>query len=217
MSIPANASEAPSIAKVWQQVKDNAPTFATIWGIILITALIYSALIYSAILFTGSLGPVVLLHSLLLRRILSSLLEILITAVPAIYYTTDRCPKPGEIVGILTRKPLRYVLSVFLFAIVEIVGLLLCIIPGILVSLTTPLYVYYVFTTDLELTNCLSKSFKGIFQDSGYLVVSLLCGLAVIASILLCFFPCLVVLPMTALYMQNYIHYKGLVRARELA
>ena len=149
--------------------------------------------------------------------ILANLAGILITAVPAIYYTTDRCPKPGEIVGILTRKPLRYVQAGFQFAIVITVGLALCIIPGILVSLTTPLYVYYVFTTDLELIDCLSKAFKGMFQDFGYLVVLLLCNLAVIASIFLCFFPCLVVLPMTALYMQNYIHYKGLVRARELA
>ncbi|SAY38893.1 hypothetical protein FLM9_922, partial [Candidatus Synechococcus spongiarum] len=33
----------------------------------------------------------------------------------------------------------------------------------------------------------------------------------------LCFLPVLAVLPMTALYMQNYIHHKGLVRAQELA
>ena len=40
MSTPANATEAPSIAKVWHQVKGNARAFATIWGLILVTTLI---------------------------------------------------------------------------------------------------------------------------------------------------------------------------------
>ena len=84
--------------------------------------------------------------------------------------------------------------------------------------LASPLYVHYVFTTDLNLITCLSKAFKGMFQNFGsYFVVSLLCFLAVIGSTVLCVFPVLVVLPMTALYMQNYIHYKGLVRAQEPA
>ena len=131
MSTPANASEAPSVAKVWQQVKDNAPTFATVWGLVFATAC------------------------------LGSLVGILMVAVPAIYYATDQCPGPGETLRILTRKPLRYLLAGFLFAVAVAVGLLLCIIPGILVGLTTPLYVYYVFTTDLDLINCLSKAFKG--------------------------------------------------------
>ena len=77
---------------------------------------------------------------------------------------------------------------------------------------------HYVFTTDLNLISCLSKAFKGMFQNFGsYFIVSLLCFLAVIGSTVLCVFPILVVLPMTALYLQNYIHYKGLVRAREPA
>lgn len=225
LSTPANATEAPSIAKVWQQLKDNAPTFATIWGLILITTLI-------EILFTGSLyllaeiigeysdlqTEFIALVGSLPTTVLTSLANVLIMAVAAIYYTTDHCPNPGEIFGILIRKPLRYLLAGFLFAIIAGIGLLLCIVPGILIILTTPLYVYYVFTTDLDLITCLSKAFKGMFQDfSSFFVVSFLCGLAVIASTALCILPVLAVLPMTALYMQNYIHHKGLVSARDLA
>ena len=229
LSTPANASEAPSVAKVWQQVKDNAPTFATVWGLVFATGFLgliwqlclqllahpifdtYPADVFSAAAVFTAVGS-------LPTTILANLVYMLMVAVPAIYYATDQCPGPGETLRILTRKPLRYLLAGFLFAVAVAVGLLLCIIPGILVGLTTPLYVYYVFTTDLDLINCLSKAFKGMFQDFGsYLVVSLLCGLAVIASILLCFLPSLVVLPMTALYIQNYIHHKGLVRAREVA
>lgn len=173
MSIPANATEAPTFAKVWQQVKGNAPTFAMIWGLILITALVVPVLLDSDS-FVDSL----------LITILANLAGVLMIAVPAVYYSTDRCPKPGEIVSILSHKPLRYLLAGLQFVIVEAVGLLLCIIPGILVALTSPLYVHYVFTTDLNLISCLSKAFK---------------------------------LAMTALYLQNYIHYKGLVRAREPA
>lgn len=236
VSIPANATEAPSIVKVWQQTKANAPTFAAIWGLILITTLIDTV-------FSGSLH-FVSLHLLeenigaysdlqadaiasfistvgsLPTTILVNLASILMMAVAAIYYTTDRCPHPGEIVGILSHKPLRYLLAGFQFVIVGAIGFLLCVIPGILVFLASPLYVHYVFTTNLNLITCLSKALKGMFQNSGFgsfLGVSLLCGLAVSVATLACIFPVLAVLPMTALYMQNYIHHKGLVRARELA
>lgn len=49
-------------------------------------------------------------------------------------------------------------------------------------------------------------------------MVSILLFLAdSVAQAVLWGIPLLVVLPMTKLYMQNYIHHKGLVRARELA
>jgi len=226
MSIPANATEKPSIAKAWRQVKGNAATFAAVWGLILVISLIHG--IFTSVLpfpvenisstfdflMAFTRGVVIGLPT----NTLASLAWILFTVVPALYYTTDRCPKPGEIVDILTRRPLRYVLGGVLYALAVYIGYLLCIVPGILASLAYPLYVYYVFTTDLSLTTCLSKAFKGMFQDFGsYFLVSLLCFLAVIVSTVLCIFPILAVLPMTQLYMQNYIHHKGLVRARELA
>lgn len=240
MSTPANATEAPTFAKVWQQVKGNAPTFAMIWGLILITALIdlivsgsfyflslesLSSLLEEDMIFGGQSDLQIELIANLISTIgslpttiLANLASILMMAVAAIYYTTDRCPHPGEIVGIISHKPLRYLLAGLQFVFVGAIGLLLCVIPGILVFLASPLYVHYVFTTDLNLITCLSKAFKGMFQNFGsYFVVSLLCFLAVIGSTLLCFFPVLVMLPMTALYMQNYIHHKGLVGAREPA
>ena len=235
MSIPANATEAPTFTKVWQQLKDNVPTFATIWGLILITTLIDTVFSIS-LRFTslywlleenisapfdlpaGFIASLISTVASLPTTILVNLANILMTAVVAIYYATDRCPRPGEIVGILSHKPLRYLLAGFQFVIVGTIGLLLCVIPGILVFLSCPLYVHYVFTTDLNLITCLSKAFQGMFQNFGsYFVVSLLCSLAVIGSILLCLFPVLAMLPMATLYMQNYIHHKGLVRARELA
>lgn len=219
---PAHATEAPSIGKVWRQLNSNFSTFATVWGIIALL-LIASLLIAQFLEITVGgrlymyLGPILLWIDLP-TTILTCLVNILMTSVPAIYYTTDHCPAPGEIFSIIYRKPRRYVLAGFLFAIVTIIGLLLCIIPGILVSLSTPLYVHYVFTTDLSLTTCLSKAVKGTFQNfGGFFVVSLLCGLAIVISVILCIFPVLAVWPMTQLYLQNYIHYKGMVRARALA
>lgn len=235
MSIPANATEAPTFAKVWQQVRHNAPTFAAIWGLILITALIdtvFSISLYFVSLHylleenigvysdlqADAIASFISTVGALPTAILANLASILMMAVAAIYYARDRCPHPGEIVGILSHKPLRYLLAGFQFVIVGAVGLLLCVIPGILVFLASPLYVHYVFTTNLNLITCLSKALKGMFQNFGsYFVVSLLCFLAVIGSTVLCIFPVLAMLPMTALYMQNYIHHKGLVGARELA
>jgi len=172
LSTPANASEAPSVAKVWQQVKDNAPTFATVWGLVFATGFLvlmatlclqllahlvfdtYPSDVFAAADVFAAVGS-------LSTIILADMVYILMVAVPAIYYATDHCPGPGETLRILLARPLRYLLAGFLFAVAGAVGSLLCIIPGILVALTTPFYVYYVFTTDLDLINCLSKAFKG--------------------------------------------------------
>jgi len=256
MSIPANATEKPSIVKVWRQVKGNAWTFVTIWGLISITSTIdsaFSRLLYQTAKYNGHhtfIAQFIAIIGSLPTTLLSTLAITLVTAVPAIYYTTDRCP---EVFDIITRKPLRYALASFMFVISVVIGFLFFIIPGILVALMEPLYVYYVFTTDLDLTTCLSKGFKGMFQNFGsFFVVSLLSSLGAIIStvsiiflifILVFFFVSIikiypsasfllsalliflslavlsipmVVLSMRELYMQNYIHHKGLVRAREL-
>ena len=230
LSIPANATEAPSIAKVWQQVVVNAPTFATVWILMVVAALmetIVSGFLHLlANLVLGSLGvspddalawtDILAAMGSLPIGILGSLISVLMTAIPAIYYATNHCPGPRQVLRILIRKPLRYLGAGFLFSTCGIVGFVLCIVPGVLVVLATPLYVHYIFTTDLDPITCLSKAFKGMFQDFGsFFGVSFLCGLAVAGSILLCIIPVLAVWPMTQLYMQNYIHYKGLVTARE--
>ena len=156
--------------------------------------------------------PITLLFSL------SSLVYDLLTAVPAVYYATDHCPGPKGIFSILSQRPLRYLLASLLSVTLFYTGLLLFIIPGILMVLVHPLYIHYVFTTDLDLGICLSRSFKKMFQDfPSFFVVSLICFLFDIVSMLFFLLPVFVVWPMTELYKQNYIHHKGLVSAKKLA
>ena len=225
MSIPANATEVPTIAKVWRQAKDNIPTFAAVWGLIFMTTLM-DLILYLLLLHMtensfgySELAAEVISHAgSLPTTILKSLAAVLMTAVPVLYYTTDRCPGPGEILGILVRRPWRYLMGGLLFAVLTVMGLLLCVVPGILVVIAMPIYTHYVFTTDLNLVTCLSKSFKAMFRDHGaFLGISFLWGLATIASLLLCILPALVVWPMAELYLQNYIHHKGLVSTPEPA
>ena len=269
MSIPANPTEKPSIAKVWRQAKGNAWTFVSVWGLISMTSAIdstFSTFLYQTAQRNGHHTFIALFIAIigsLPTTLLSGMARMLATAVPVIYYTTDRCPKVSNII---TRKPLRLLLAVFLFLVASIIGYLLCIIPGICVALGEPLYVYYVFTTDLNLLKCFGKMFKAMFQNfRSFFVVSLLSLLGSIILIIMLiitaigaiiaitaigaiiainqmltsvssvpfFFIVLVslgfalpvligisttiILSMRELYMQNYIHYKGLVRARELA
>ena len=210
---PAHATEAPSIGKTWRQLNSNFPTFATVWGIValFLVALFLIDQFLTLKLYTY-LGPIYILIDVP-TTVLACLIYIFMTSIPTIYYTADHCPAPGEIFSIIYRKPRRHVLAAFLFTIVTVIGLLLFIIPGILMALATPIYVHYVFTTDLSLTTCLSKAVKATFQNfGGFFVVSFLCGLAMLISGIL-IFPALIVWPMTQLYLQNYIHYKGMVRA----
>lgn len=225
MNNPDHSTEAPSIARVWQQLNDNAATFALIWGLIFVTCLIdiifshwLTLLIEKSGKYSAMETELIAIAVSLPTTILASLAAVLMVAVCAIYYTTGHCPRPREVLVILSRRPLRYLLAGVLFAVASIVGLLLCVIPGLLVGLTQPIYVHYVFTTDVSPLACLSKAFKAMFQEFGpFLAVSLLCGLAVIASALFFFFPVLAALPMATLYLQNYIHHRGLVSVRKLA
>lgn len=138
MSIPANPTEKPSIAKVWRQVKGNAWTFATIWGLNFITALIaLPTAMLGWWLMTGETfwsfiayqpefepEPTRIVLSLISGSIASIIVIIgvgmysfLMTAVPVIYYTRDRCPKPGEIVSIIHSRLWRYIYATFMFGI----------------------------------------------------------------------------------------------------
>ena len=82
------------------------------------------------------------------------------------------------------------------------------------------IYIYYVFATDLDAFTCLSKTLKVVRNNFlSFSIVSIVCDIAIAIafSLSFCLFPILIVKPMAELYMQNYIHYKGMVRARELA
>ena len=226
---PAHATEAPSIGKTWRQLKSNFPTFATLWGLIFGPSIVVGVLSASIDFIGGDNTSVnftlverVLLVPQVILALLVPLASVLMVAVPAIYYATDHCPAPGEIFRILLRNLRRYLLAGLLFIVAVILGTLLFIIPGIWVALSYPLYIHYVFTTELSLTTCLDKALKAMSRNfCGFFVVSLLCDLAMLISVLISeilpfptlAFPTLIVWPMTQLYLQNYIHYKGMVRA----
>jgi len=204
MSIPANATEKPSIAKVWRQVKGNAGTFVTIWGLIFLIFLTTALIFLASFMLTYWLGtgelltwvgdfqvelePEQIITNLLFSThfavfiillpmgiVGSGMVYVLIAAVPVIYYTTDHCPKPGEIVDMLFGYQLwRSVHAGIFFAIATFIGFILCIIPAILVGLSYPLYVHYVFATDLSIETCLSRAVKKVVEGGGnFLLVSI--------------------------------------------
>ena len=136
-------------------MKDNAPVFITVWALILITTflhvfftewlydLVFQELHYllpenineysditREILISWAAEFITWIGSLPITAVPSSLAIVLITAVPVIYYATDRCPGPREIFSIISRKPLRYILASFVFGIITSIGLLLCVVPG---------------------------------------------------------------------------------------
>ena len=270
MSIPANATEAPSIPKVWRQLKGNALTFVTIWILFLITLgidIAFTEWIEQLAINIGGYSKseaeyISIIVTLLTTTVLFSLVFSLITAVPAIYYATNHCPNLDKIFSIFSHKPLRYILAIpllFIANLLIVIGLLILseihslpapllfllhpllsffflqIIITLIVffvsnALLHPLYVHYIFTTNLSMLTCLgkafSKSFKGarhdFFSFLMYFLIRLLCVLPLFIDLstvqmLPYIFAILIVWPMTELHIQNYIHHKGLVRARELA
>ena len=155
MSIPANATEAPSIPKVWRQLKSNAPTFVTIWVFILIT--------FAFELWIRSKGQPELVSRIVLlpTAIVLFSLFVLVTAVSAIYYATDRCPGPGKTFSILTRRPLHYIVAVaLLFIILDVAESLIFLL------MTKPVLTNIMATiTDSDIQNPYTRNFIDFYQS----------------------------------------------------
>ena len=83
--------------------------------------------------------------------LITSLLSVLIVAVPALFY------ERGEVVTIEAAWQLvigrfwRYLLAGVFFSVVMTIGFFLCILPGIAVALVTPVYVNRIFVTEMSI------------------------------------------------------------------
>lgn len=147
--------------------------------------------------------------------ILSSLVGVLFTAVPAIHYAT------GETVGIeaafeaLFQRPWRYLLAGVLFALATTIGVLLCVLPGLAVALVGPVYVNRVFTTDMPVLQALRTSFQAVYRSPKgleFVGIQILTWLLVFVVILFtCGLGALVAVPVASFYIQNVAYHRGVL------
>lgn len=194
------AYEQPTLQSAWDGVRRHLLTVVVIYVISVVLNLLGYGL---ADLFGGGgldsapgSGQLPLadwndgLRVLLLQQLLqipftlaASLVSVLLTAVPALYYETGKPISPGKALQLLLQRPLRYLLAGILATLVIAVGLLLCLLPGLAAMLVLPVYINRIFVTDQPIVEAFVNSFQAIFGHAKgwrFLLIELIAGLLVV-------------------------------------
>ena len=220
------AFEQPSIQKAWDAFLKHIPVFLLIWAGSIGLAVIGLAVYLLIVMVVGSLGgsseSAFSLGAILAQltqipfSILSSLLSVLMVAVPALYYERGEVVSVGAAVALLRERFWRYVLAGFFFSSVMTIGLLLCVLPGLAVALVTPVFVNRIFVTEMGIGEAFSQSFQVVYRsENGMSFVGLEVLAFIVAAlftVLTCGLAVLVVVPMASFYLQNTAYQRGLLR-----
>ena len=222
------AYEPPSISKAWAAFLAHIPTILLIWVVTIVIGVIgfVASLALTALgvgLSNGgagaeaSAGLAAVLGNLvqLPFSILSSLVGVLFVAVPAMHYASGEIIDTEAAMRVLLHRPVRYLLAGVLFTVVAVVGFVLCILPGIAVTLVMPIYVNKVFLTDSPILDAFSSSFQAVYgspQGRIFAGIELLAWLLVlVVSIFTCFLGSLVAVPVATFYIQNAAYHRGVL------
>ena len=220
------AFEQPSIQKAWDAFKKHIPVFLVIWVgsiALAVLGLVASFLIgWAVVSLVGFSGSVFSLENILGQLIqipfsvLSSLLSVLMVAIPAVYYERGEEVSIGAAVALLRERFWRYVLAGLLFSFVMTIGLLFCVLPGLAVALVTPVYVNRIFVTEMSIGEAFSQAFQVVYRsENGMSFVGLEVLVAIVVAVLVaitCGLAGLVVIPMASFYLQNTAYQRGLLR-----
>ena len=221
------AFEQPSINKAWQAFLQHIPVFVVIYlGTVVFTMLgfaIYFGIVMIAATASGGNSDAALSLATVLGQLaqlpfslITSLLSVLIVAVPALFY------ERGEVVTIEAAWQLvigrfwRYLLAGVFFSVVMTIGFVLCILPGIAVALVTPVYVNRIFVTEMSIGEAFSQSFQVVYRSENglsFVGLEVLTGIIVgFATLLTCGLGAFVFVPMASFYLQNVAYNRGLLR-----
>ena len=220
------AFEQPSIQKAWDAFVKHIPVFLVIWVGSIGLAVIGLAVFLLIVMVVGSLGgsseSAFSLGGILAQltqipfSILSSLLSVLMVAIPAVYYERGEVVSVGAAVALLRERFWRYVLAGLFFSSVMTIGLLLCVLPGLAVALVTPVFVNRIFVTEMGIGEAFSQSFQVVYRsENGMSFVGLEVLAFIVAAlftVLTCGLAVLVVVPMASFYLQNTAYQRGLLR-----
>ncbi len=224
----AIAYEPPSISKAWAAFLAHIPTILLIWVVTIVIAVIgfVASLALTALgvgLSSGGAGTeaaaslAAVLGNLvqLPFTILSNLVGVLFVAVPAMHYASGEIIDTEGALRVLLQRPVRYLLAGVLFTVVAVVGFVLCILPGIAVTLVMPIYVNKVFLTDSPIPDAFSSSFQAVYgSDQGrvFAGIELLAWLLVlVVSLFTCGLASLVAVPVATFYIQNAAYHRGVL------
>lgn len=224
------ATEQPSFNSAWDAFCKHFLTVVGIWAITIVLGLVGFCLIMLITIFVTSLtsssgidpSEATLTAVSLLAQVaqipfalLSSLVGVLFMAVPALYYETGEVITVGNAFSVLFKNPWRYLIAGLFFSVVSTIGFGFCVLPGIAIALTMPIYVNRVFLTDMGIGDSFANSFQAMYRSPAgrsFLIAELLTWLLVgLVSICTCGLGALIAMPMANFYLQNLAYHHGVV------
>jgi hypothetical protein len=141
-------------------------------------------------------------------QVVAGLIGVLLSALPALWFATGHHPSYREGLALLRSNPRRYVLAGLLVSVAAGLGILLCLIPGLIVMALTPIYVRRVFTSEEPLWPAFRTCFNDLFSSPhswGLVGYELLSTVLIAISALFCLLPLLVTVPLAAIFIQQYL------------
>lgn len=220
-------SASSTLREAWKDTIAHVPTLLLTWlaslAVGLVGLLVYwLILLFFSLLDDGSgvgqgMGAVFGSISSIPFSLLQSLISVLFTAIPALYYQRgEGVVTFSDAYSLLMARLGRYLLAGVLFTVASTVGIFLCFLPGVIVLASVPIYVNKVFTTDAGIWECFTSSFSAVYgSEKGWALV----GLQLIAFLLafvtcgFCIIGLILYVPLVTFFLQLYVSRSGLVRA----
>tara|TARA_Y100001968_G_C19312300_1_gene694849 strand:- start:222 stop:917 length:696 start_codon:yes stop_codon:yes gene_type:complete len=220
------AYKPPTIGDSWRAFKYHLGTFVGIYLIMFILAIISNVILEVFTTLISALGDysegaiyLGIFLGLLFNlpfSIVNNLFGISLLAVPSIYYSTEEVISFNRLINIFKSGFWRYVFAGVFWTLAIFLGILFCFIPGIILSMMTPIYVHKIFTTNLTILESFKNSWSSLFNSGKapqFFGVSILVGLVtVVATILTCGIGGLIVIPMAWFYIFNYASHIGVIK-----
>jgi hypothetical protein len=218
----------PTVNSAWEAFLEHVPTILLIWiTTAVISAAGFAVSLVIALVGVGIAGSgsgseeattlITVLGNLaqLPFAVLSSLVGVLFIAVPALHYACGEVITTQAAFKALMDRPLRYLLAGILFSLALIIGIVLCVVPGIVVALVMPVYVNRIFLTDRPIGQVFTASFEAVFgseQGRSFAIVEILAWLVTaVVSLCTCGLGALVAVPVNSFYLQNAAYHKGVI------
>lgn len=223
------AYEQPTMNSAWGAFLEHVPTILLIWiATMVLSAVGLAAAIAMALVSVGIIGSgfgseqTMTLASLLSQighlpfTVLSSLLGMLLVAVPALHYESGEVITVLDAFKALMQRPGRYLLAWILYVAALFIGTISCLIPGIAVALVMPIYVNRIFLSEQSISEVFTGSFNAVYgsqQGRRFAVIEILAWLlTLVVSLCTCGVGALLAVPVSSFYLQNAAYHQGIIK-----
>ena len=221
-----------SLENSWKIYKAHFPTFATIFALSILVALLNWLLQFTTTAIISLIGYDYYFEEISasaqiitylvnwinpITRSLSEIVIFLYFLVPILYFYKKNVITPGKLFQEIFKKPIRFLLAGLLFGVLSFLGNLFCIIPGIIIGYTYPTFLNKIATTDSSIFDSLKLSFQNVFKSKyifSYLgLFSLFFVLSNLLTLITCQIGGIILIPLFAIFIQHLTFNKGIINS----